>query len=189
MAFGTLYFGIRIGTAVDHLMAQEKHFKTAFTGSTQPKCKIRHLYHYCLLALVLLLTACTTPGQIQPDHLRPFRTDGCSHYPEGTVADPIQWKTCCVDHDRAYWAGGDAAERRAADARLKQCIKGSDGGRSRAHMMWLGVRMGGTPRFPSRFRWGFGWPYYRGYKSISPQEQAAIDEMNQVIDNSAAANP
>ena len=45
--------------------------------------------------------------------------------------------------------------------------------------MLTGVRVGGTPRLPTKFRWGYGWPYLRGYKAVTPEEKEKIDtELN-----------
>ena len=43
-----------------------------------------------------------------------------------------------------------------------------------AEAMLRGVRVGGSPYWPTSFRWGYGWPYFRGYKPLSPDEQAAV---------------
>jgi hypothetical protein len=36
--------------------------------------------------------------------------------------------------------------------------------------MLAGVRVGGSPYFPTTYRWGYGWPYPRGYKPLSEEE-------------------
>jgi hypothetical protein len=36
--------------------------------------------------------------------------------------------------------------------------------------MLAGVRIGGTPYLPTRFRWGYGWPWPRGYRALTPAE-------------------
>lgn len=86
----------------------------------------------------------------------PFTTDGCSLWPDCT------WQKCCVDHDKWYWCGGSAEERRRADAVLRDCVA-----RESARMgglMWAGVRAGGVPWLPFPWRWGYGWPWPRGYE-------------------------
>jgi hypothetical protein len=37
-------------------------------------------------------------------------TDGCFVWPDST------WATCCIEHDIAYWCGGNIEERRRTDA-------------------------------------------------------------------------
>jgi hypothetical protein len=44
-----------------------------------------------------------------------------------------------------------------------------------ATLMLAGVRVGGTPYIPTKFRWGYGWPYFRGYKLVVAEEQRKID--------------
>jgi len=54
---------------------------------------------------------------IQP--IRPFVTDGCSRYSD------TEWNlSCCVEHDIAYWCGGDAEARLAADTEFGECVAG-----------------------------------------------------------------
>lgn len=125
--------------------------------------------------LSLMLGACVTPSMIKPADLKAYSSDGCSYYPDGTWADRAQWKMCCEVHDQAYWAGGEAQKRKHADHALKQCVRTTGASYLRAKSMWLGVRAAGVPVFPGSFRWGYGWPYYRGYKAISAEEQIALD--------------
>lgn len=33
-----------------------------------------------------------------------------------------------------------------------------------AFIMWIGVRIGGHPLLPAPWRWGYGWPWGRGYQ-------------------------
>jgi hypothetical protein len=40
--------------------------------------------------------------------------------------------------------------------------------------MLNGVRVGGTPYLPTSFRWGYGWPYLRGYKVLTAQEKKQV---------------
>ncbi|MCC7348845.1 MAG: hypothetical protein IT538_15760 [Variibacter sp.] len=105
-----------------------------------------------------------------PDY--PFTTDGCSG---GMTAawrlllrrDP-PWNGCCVDHDRLYWPGGTAAERRSADAKLRACVA-ARGHPVWAWAMWAAVRLGGHPLLPFSWRWGYGWKYPRPYGSAAPR--------------------
>src|SRR4051812_24034179 len=55
--------------------------------------------------------------------LRPFTSDGCSMSPNGFSKDINQsWLSCCIEHDKKYWAGGTRQEREVADLELKKCI-------------------------------------------------------------------
>jgi len=115
------------------------------------------------------------PMTYAQDHqLKPFYTDGCSVFPDGTWQDGDLWRNCCLRHDYDYWKGGTEAERKASDQALKQCVAklGED---TVAELMLAGVRAGGSPYFPTSYRWGYGWPLGRGYKALTD------DELQQVI--------
>lgn len=43
--------------------------------------------------------------------------------------------------------------------------------------MLAGVRVGGTPYLPTMFRWGYGWPYPRGYKALTDEERQQIEAL------------
>ncbi|WP_299596787.1 FAD-binding oxidoreductase [uncultured Microbulbifer sp.] len=105
--------------------------------------------------------------------IKPFTSDGCSAFPDGTIEQSKLWLECCQAHDYAYWKGGAMAEREAADDALKACVE-TTGEEQIALLMLAGVRIGGTPYLPTDFRWGYGWPMWRGYKALSPEEKAAI---------------
>ena len=110
--------------------------------------------------------------------LKPFESDGCSMWPDGN------YRQCCVEHDRAYHAGGTKEQRRAADEVLRDCVEGNvfEWLKSRrysyatscwlaaryADLVFLGVRLGGGPWMPAwgpakRFRWGYGRVRKTGY--------------------------
>jgi len=42
-------------------------------------------------------------------------------------------------------------------------------------MTLAGVRVGGSPFFPTSFRWGYGWPYPRFYGDLSFDERRQIE--------------
>lgn len=115
-----------------------------------------------LLALIL---ACASPleqlreerpeaflpsAELPADPDYPFTTDGCSHWPDDG------WVLCCVEHDLAYWYGGTPEERLAADRALRECVGGVMG-----CVMYVGVRVGGSPIWRSDHRWGYGWEWPR----------------------------
>jgi hypothetical protein len=101
-----------------------------------------------------------------PDYL--FTTDGCSG---GMTAlwrllwrrDP-PWNGACVEHDKAYWAGGSITDRRVADRNLMSAVT-LNGHPLFAFAMWCAVRIGGHPLLPMSWRWGYGFKYPRGYTS------------------------
>ncbi|WGL16011.1 hypothetical protein PVT68_14695 [Microbulbifer bruguierae] len=79
------------------------------------------------------------------------------------------WLTCCQKHDYDYWKGGTYQERLASDKALEACVA-EVGQPEIALLMLAGVRVGGTPFLPTRFRWGYGWPYPRLYGELTPSE-------------------
>ncbi len=107
--------------------------------------------------------------------LKDFTTDGCSSFPDGTIEQKALWKYCCVVHDYAYWQGGSYDQRKQADKALEVCVA-QVGEPEIAKLMLAGVRVGGTPWLPTRFRWGYGWPWLRGYKPLNEEEKILIDE-------------
>lgn len=101
---------------------------------------------------------CTRARRATPPHH--FTTDGCSMWPDDG------WVQCCVEHDIAYWCGGSADDRERADAGLRDCVA-RDHGATLGRMMYLGVRVGGTPWQPFPWRWAYGWACCHGYDSPS----------------------
>ena len=94
-----------------------------------------------------------------------FTTDGCSMWPDDG------WQHCCIQHDIDYWCGGSAVDRCAADRRLRACVE-ADGHPVIARIMYAGVRVGGHPKVPFGFRWGYGWAWPYSYDD--PQGRALL---------------
>jgi hypothetical protein len=105
--------------------------------------------------------------------LRPFTTDGCSDFPDGTPSHKTLWLSCCTEHDKAYWQGGTYDERRKTDEELQRCVA-QVGEPGIATLMLAGVRVGGSPYWPTRYRWGYGWPWPRGYRALTAAERDQI---------------
>lgn len=124
------------------------------------------------LISVLTLAACSSTTSIKP-----FSSDGCSSFPEGTVEQQDLWLACCTAHDVAYWKGGTYGERLDADKQLQSCVAGV-GEPGIAAIMLAGVRVGGTSFLPTSFRWGYGWPYPRFYKELSLEEKEQIEHLS-----------
>lgn len=135
------------------------------------------------LALAMALTGCSTgPG------LKPFTSDGCSLFPDRALIGTADWCACCLAHDLAYWRGGTEAERAQADTQFEACVLAATGDPKLARMMRAGVRLGGTPHLPTHFRWGYGWPYERGYAALTPAEQEEADRLARRSDERAACD-
>lgn len=118
--------------------------------------------------LFILLAGCNR-------QLQPFTSDGCSAFPDGTMADNELWLACCEKHDLAYWQGGSYTAKLQADNTLEQCVA-NIGKPEVAKLMLAGVAIGGSAYLPTTFRWGYGWPYPRLYKALSPAEQRQVRE-------------
>lgn len=105
-------------------------------------------------------------------------------FPDGNMENNIKWMECCVRHDYAYWKGGAEKEREVADFELQQCVA-ELGENEISRIMHWGVRLGGEPFFPTWYRWGYGWPYMRGYKELTESEKSQvkkrIGELQQLV--------
>ena len=129
-----------------------------------------------IVGTILVLLACLV-GTTHADEIKPFTSDGCSAFPDGTLEQQDLWLKCCVDHDKAYWKGGTDQQRLDADENLRSCV--ADVGKPMiAELMQAGVRVGGSPYLPAQFRWGYGWPYLRGYKALTEEEKAQISALD-----------
>jgi hypothetical protein len=142
----------------------------------------------CLLAgfslTVLSFSAQHASAQLAPhlNTLKPFATDGCSVWIDGTVNEPYLWRHCCVAHDKAYWIGGTNLERNKADEAILACV--SDvAGKTMGSYMYFFVSTGGGPFLVTPYRWGYGWDFLeqgrpRGYKVPTAAEW---DQINQLL--------
>lgn len=128
------------------------------------------------LLTVFSLSSCTGVRPADTAGLVPFTSDGCSLFPDGTFKEPGLWCDCCQKHDLSYWQGGNAEERNQTDARLRDCVLAKTNDQLLAESIYLGVRAGGHPAFPTWYRWGYGWPYGRGYLPLSALEKAQVKQ-------------
>ncbi len=123
--------------------------------------------------LLVVLPSCKT---IEVAELAPFTSDGCTSFPEGPGEDPERWCFACDHHDFTYWQGGTFADRLAADKKLKEEISGT-GHPLAAAVAFAGVRVGGSPLFPTPWRWGYGWKKFpRAYRKLSEEESRLVEE-------------
>ena len=107
------------------------------------------------------------------DELKPFTSDGCSSFPDGTLKQKQLWLNCCQVHDQAYWQGGTSKQRLKADQSLAECVT-QVGEPKIAKLMLAGVRVGGSPKWPTSFRWGYGWSFPRDYGELSEEENRQV---------------
>jgi|TARA_B110000881_G_C18539657_1_gene497797 hypothetical protein len=111
---------------------------------------------------------------VSAENIKAFTSDGCSLFPDGTFQQNQLWLSCCTAHDYAYWQGGTHEKRFIADEQLHQCIT-AVGEPEIATLMLAGVRVGGSPYLPTPFRWGYGWSYLRGYKTLTKAEKEQVN--------------
>lgn len=128
------------------------------------------LQFYTVILLFLL------PSVILGASLKPFETDYCTHFPEGTKDDPNKWKDCCLYHDLYFWAGGTKKDRDKADLDLKNCIE-KTGALRIAHVVYFGVRVGSySPIKYQSKKWNHGWSQREDYKALTSEDIARIEE-------------
>ena len=117
----------------------------------------------------------------QAGPLKPFVSDGCSVFPDGTFEQKELWLSCCIQHDYDYWQGGTQQQRLNSDETLKTCVA-KVGQPEIAVLMLAGVRVGGTPYLPTKFRWGYGWSYPKLYGPLSVEEQQQVEKLQVNLD-------
>jgi len=125
--------------------------------------------------MISILVFVVITGNANSSELKPFTSDGCSSFPDGTFQHKLLWRNCCVVHDKTYWQGGTAEQRKIADLELESCVA-EIGEPKIAKLMLAGVRVGGSPHWPTKFRWGYGWDYPRGYGELLPEEKTMVGE-------------
>jgi len=136
---------------------------------------------YARLASLTLLWCLGACAVSNAGDLKSFTTDGCSAFPDGTPVARTAWLNCCIRHDLSYWKGGTSDERVDADRALEKCV--ADIGESEiARLMLAGVRAGGGPYFPTPYRWGYGWPYPRGYLALTDDERAQVQRQLEALE-------
>lgn len=98
--------------------------------------------------------------------------DGCSCVPDFRATE------CCDKHDRAYHHGGSKEQRKRADKLFRQCVR-NEGYKILDDIFYIGVRMNAVPWLPTKYRWGFGYPFtkgHRGYTAHSKETEKLLDE-------------
>ena len=104
-----------------------------------------------------------------------FATDGCTHFANGTHAQPTLWKQCCVLHDLAYWAGGNVEALDEVDLNLRECVA-STGPRTIAEIMYWGIRLGHLSSHAIRGeQWGNAWS-----ETERRTTKLSVDEIDQL---------
>ncbi len=136
------------------------------------------------ISVILVITIALLLFKIdlsQAGPLKPFVSDGCSVFPDGTFEQKELWLSCCIQHDYDYWQGGTRQQRLNSDETLKTCVA-KVGQPEIAALMLAGVRVGGTPYLPTKFRWGYGWSYPKLYGPLSVEEQQQVEKLQVNLD-------
>jgi len=104
---------------------------------------------------------------------KPFISDGCSGgmswFYKHVLRRRLPWEKACVVHDRKYWLGGTPGMRKTADAALMRAVIRA-GYPYCAILIFLAVRVFGSPYLPFPWRWAFGYRYGTGYRRHSEQK-------------------
>jgi hypothetical protein len=141
---------------------------------------IRFTIYYPIVVILVTILAATIALPTLAGQLKPFTSDGCSVFPDGTFTEKNRWLRCCVRHDYDYWQGGSYQQRIIADKALKSCVT-KIGEPKIATIMLAGVRVGGTPYLPTQFRWGYGWPYPKFYGRLTAEELTQVHTLSLLI--------
>lgn len=129
-----------------------------------------------LMTFIFLMTATCWASE---NNLKPFVTDFCTGYPEGTVLHPQLWRHCCVEHDLYLWAGGSPKDRVQVDKGLLSCVQ-KTGATINGSLIYWGVRLGNLS--PIKFedkKWGNGWIKPRGTEALTYDEIETIERFLQ----------
>ena len=103
---------------------------------------------------------------METKEIKPFATDGCSGgmswFSKHILKRQLPWEDACIVHDEKYWRGGTRNMRKSADADLLRAVV-QTGHPYCAMVMYVTVRVFGSPWMPLPWRWGFGYEYGHGY--------------------------
>nr|BDT27679.1 FAD-binding oxidoreductase [Bacteriovorax sp. HI3] len=117
-----------------------------------------------LLSLVIM-----APSLKAELKLKPFETDGCTMFADGTYSKPGLWKHCCTEHDLRYWFGGSENDMDQADLRLRSCVEKAAGPKW-GYVIYTGVRAGHHSPIKNKYQWNWGWEVAREKKPLTPAE-------------------
>ena len=130
-----------------------------------------------LLITLVFLVSFSSANAIESNgiELKPFKSDYCTMFFEGTWRRPGLWKDCCFDHDLRYWFGGTKSNQKKSDYVLKKCVR-KKAGSFWANIIYLGVRAGHFSPVKNKHKWGWGWKNSIGFRSLNEQEKKYIIE-------------
>ena len=140
------------------------------------------------LKKILFLASIIFLNNAMAETINDFKSDGCSRFPDGTLDDSQLWCGCCVAHDKAYWQGGTRLKKDIADNALRECILQKTANLLLAETMYYGVMIGGSPLFPTDYRWGYGWSYGRDYQPLKLNERQQVQKKLALYQRSVKKN-
>ena len=107
--------------------------------------------------------------------LGPFVSDGCS-VPNKIIPDTFT--NCCVQHDYAYWVGGNRTQKEKADKDLITCIQQRNASDVTAEV-W-----GKTLANFADDRWGASWKpkRYPPFAELTAEEKAEVARKTKLIE-------
>jgi hypothetical protein len=112
-------------------------------------------FYLSVIFSLLAFTSLSVEAQ-SPSQLKPFETDGCTMFLDGTKEKPELWKHCCTYHDLRYWYGGTLKDQDQSDLKLKQCVE-KVAGTKWANLIYTGVRAGHYSPIKNKYAWAWGW--------------------------------
>ena len=124
---------------------------------------------FSLSHLIFILTSSDVYAEYK---LKPFATDGCTLFVDGTPRKPGLWRSCCVTHDLRYWFGGSQMDMDSADLSLKSCVQNL-AGESWARTIYTGVRAGHYSPIKNKTAWSWGW--------VTKREKIPLNEMEIIV--------
>lgn len=112
--------------------------------------------------------------KIKPHEFDPAQSDGCTAvkpiYKFLTKEKQLPFKNCCVEHDKAYWYGGDVKLRHEADKKMRECIS-SQGFPVLGWIMWAFVHFLSGPKILWIFKNPFYWSWEEEVTILGREEE------------------
>jgi hypothetical protein len=128
-----------------------------------------------MIKTIFLIFCISYTSQLFANQLKPFVTDNCTMFVDGTISKPTLWRHCCIEHDIRYWYGGSTINQDKADLDLKSCVK-DVAGSYWATLIYTGVRAGHMSPVKSPYVWSWGWETKRDNKVLSTTENSYVQE-------------
>jgi len=126
-----------------------------------------------LSPIILLFSFFISFSAKAENSLKPFFTDGCTLFVDGTPSKPGLWRPCCVEHDLRYWVGGSTDDMDRTDLKLKSCVQ-KIAGEHWARTIYTGVRAGHYSPIKNKTAWSWGWTNRREKVALNSQEISIV---------------